>query len=209
MLTKGQKGGIVALIVAAIVGGIALVKKVIAAPPPVIPEFSVGQATWDAPMPFAPDSQHVFSFQVTNLDSLAHHFKVELYFASALFGTSSGLLPPGNSREFHTNVRMPLTPGTYELAVKIWIDGVYAGESTVSKVRVAQYYQPGDANGDGEINMADVTKVERIIYGIDPPTLEADANQDGIIDWADTTKIVRIIIDLDNGLPPPDLVLVP
>jgi len=41
--------------------------------------------------------------------------------------------------------------------------------------------QPGDANGDGIINMADVTKVERIILGLEPPTPGADANQDGVI----------------------------
>jgi len=57
--------------------------------------------------------------------------------------------------------------------------------------------QPGDANCDGEVDMGDVTKVERIILELDPPTLGADANRDGEIDIRDVTKIERIILQLD------------
>ena len=56
---------------------------------------------------------------------------------------------------------------------------------------------PGDANGDGIITMGDVTKVERIILGLDPPTAGADANNDGSITMGDVTKIERIILGLD------------
>ena len=55
----------------------------------------------------------------------------------------------------------------------------------------------GDANLDGTINMADVTKVERIILGLDDLTPCADANQDWEIDMADVTKIERIILSVD------------
>ena len=54
--------------------------------------------------------------------------------------------------------------------------------------------QPGDANGDGVIDMGDVTKVERIILGIDPPTPGADANQDGDTNMGDVTKIELMIL---------------
>ncbi len=57
----------------------------------------------------------------------------------------------------------------------------------------------GDANMDGYINMGDVTKVERIILGIDPPTPSADANQDGSVDMGDVTKIERIILGIDEA----------
>ena len=58
-------------------------------------------------------------------------------------------------------------------------------------------FRVGDATGEGELDMGDVTKVERIILGIDPPTLGADANEDGVIDMRDVTKIERIIMQLD------------
>jgi hypothetical protein len=56
---------------------------------------------------------------------------------------------------------------------------------------------PGDANLDGVVDMSDVTKVERIILGLDDPTRWADANQDGEINMADVTKIERIILGVD------------
>ncbi|MGB6872798.1 MAG: dockerin type I repeat-containing protein [Dehalococcoidia bacterium] len=56
---------------------------------------------------------------------------------------------------------------------------------------------PGDANGDGVVDTGDITKVKRIIMGLDPPTPCADANQDGFIDTGDITKIKRIIMGLD------------
>jgi hypothetical protein len=55
---------------------------------------------------------------------------------------------------------------------------------------------PGDANGDGIVNIGDVTEVQRIILGLDPPTLGADANLDGVINMGDVTKIMLIILGL-------------
>ncbi len=56
---------------------------------------------------------------------------------------------------------------------------------------------PGDANGDGVVNAIDITKVERIIAGLDPPTPGADANLVGNINAIDITKVERIIAGLD------------
>ena len=56
---------------------------------------------------------------------------------------------------------------------------------------------PGDANGDGVVDTGDITKVKRIIMGLDDPTCGADANQDGVIDTGDITKIKLIIMGLD------------
>ncbi len=56
---------------------------------------------------------------------------------------------------------------------------------------------PGDANGDGVVNALDITKVERIIVGLDAETPGADANQDGNINALDITKVERIIVGLD------------
>jgi hypothetical protein len=55
---------------------------------------------------------------------------------------------------------------------------------------------PGDANGDGNINALDITKVERIIAGLDSQTDGADANQDGNVNALDITKVERIIAGL-------------
>jgi len=52
---------------------------------------------------------------------------------------------------------------------------------------------PGDANGDGAVNALDITKVERIIAGLDTQTTGADANQDGNINALDITKVELII----------------
>ncbi len=56
---------------------------------------------------------------------------------------------------------------------------------------------PGDANGDGVVNALDITKIERIIIGLDTPTPGADANQDGNINALDITTVERIIAGLN------------
>ncbi len=56
---------------------------------------------------------------------------------------------------------------------------------------------PGDANGDGAVNAIDITKVERIVAGLDPLTCGGDANCDGNINAVDITKVERIIAGLD------------
>jgi len=56
---------------------------------------------------------------------------------------------------------------------------------------------PGDGNGDGSVNALDITKVERVIVGLDAETLGADANGDGNVNAMDITKIELIIAGLD------------
>ena len=55
---------------------------------------------------------------------------------------------------------------------------------------------PGDANGDGTVNVLDITRVERVIVALDPETSGADANQDGVINVLDITRIERMIAGL-------------
>ncbi len=54
--------------------------------------------------------------------------------------------------------------------------------------------KPGDANGDGNVDGLDITKVERIIMGLDDPTPGADANGDDNINTLDITQIELIIM---------------
>jgi len=55
----------------------------------------------------------------------------------------------------------------------------------------------GDATEDGLVDARDITKVERIIAGLDTQTPGADATQDGLIDARDITMVERIIAGLD------------
>jgi subtilisin family serine protease len=55
---------------------------------------------------------------------------------------------------------------------------------------------PGDANGDGMVNALDITKVERIVVGLDAETAGADANGDGMVNALDITRIEMIIAGL-------------
>jgi hypothetical protein len=55
----------------------------------------------------------------------------------------------------------------------------------------------GDANADQKVDAADITKVERIIMGLDAPNVNADTNMDGSINMGDVVKINRIIQGLE------------
>jgi len=55
---------------------------------------------------------------------------------------------------------------------------------------------PGDGNGDGMVNALDITKVERVIVGLDADTPGSDANGDGNVNAMDITKIELIIAGL-------------
>jgi hypothetical protein len=55
----------------------------------------------------------------------------------------------------------------------------------------------GDATQDDILNSLDITKVERIIAGLDTPTPGGDANLDGSINAIDITKVERLIAHLD------------
>ncbi|MBI4286080.1 MAG: hypothetical protein HY670_09340 [Chloroflexi bacterium] len=56
---------------------------------------------------------------------------------------------------------------------------------------------PGDADGDGRLTATDITKVERVIAGLDAETPGADANQDGFLNALDITRTERNIAGLD------------
>jgi hypothetical protein len=55
----------------------------------------------------------------------------------------------------------------------------------------------GDANGDGAVNMLDITAVERYILGLDAvASANADANFNTVIDMGDVVKIERTYLGL-------------
>jgi hypothetical protein len=87
-----------------------------------------------------------------------------------------------------------LSVGSHSISAVYNGDAIYA--TSISSIVTQQVMAHGDANGDGTINMADVTKVERMILTLDPLTPWADANNDGVTTMGDVTKIERIILGL-------------
>jgi len=71
------------------------------------------------------------------------------------------------------------------------VEANYASDSFT-----VQAVTPGDANGDGNVNALDITKVELIIAGLDAETPGADANQDGNVNALDITMVELIIAGL-------------
>jgi hypothetical protein len=71
------------------------------------------------------------------------------------------------------------------------IEATWAGDSVDISSAV-----PGDANGDGVVNALDITKLERIVVGLDAETSGADANGDGVVNALDITRIEMIIAGL-------------
>ena len=56
---------------------------------------------------------------------------------------------------------------------------------------------PGDVNGDGQINIADLTDLIRYILSHDPTGIDldnADVNQDGLINIADVTELINMLL---------------
>ena len=94
-------------------------------------------------------------------------------------------VPTGSYRVSVNNVKL----GTSEMADK------YAGANLQTSFNVYEILL-GDANNDGDINMADAISVVNYILGNPDPSFNAeaaDANQDGKISMADVMFIVNYI----------------
>ncbi len=83
-----------------------------------------------------------------------------------------------------------LEPGTiYHFRAKaVGTDTAHGDDLTFTTIAL------GDANGDGDVNMQDVTHTELIILGYEDSTCGADANGDGDINMGDVTTIELMIL---------------
>jgi Tol biopolymer transport system component len=94
-----------------------------------------------------------------------------------------------------------LDPGTtYYFHSKAFRQGTsYSQETSFTTNYLASI--PGDANGNGVVDMADVIYVEKAILGSVPATPGCDANLDGTIDIADVLQVERIILGVIVATP--------
>ena len=112
---------------------------------------------------------------------------------SFTWSVSSGSLPTGLSLNGAGSISgTPTTAGDFSFVVQV-TDGHITDSRTFS-IQIS--LEPGDANGDGSVDTSDITKVERIIVGLDSPTSGADANSDGVVNSADITTVERRIAGL-------------
>jgi hypothetical protein len=88
----------------------------------------------------------------------------------------------------------PSSAGDFSFSIKL--TDSFSTPQIIGKILTLKIFLRGDASGDGTVNMGDVTKVERIILGLEAPTAGADANGDGSINMGDVTSIERIILGL-------------
>ncbi|MBI2832109.1 MAG: Ig-like domain repeat protein [Chloroflexi bacterium] len=89
-----------------------------------------------------------------------------------------------------------LSLGEHSITATYATDNVYGSSSSPVVIQIVNPV-PGDANGDNSVNALDITKVERVIAGLDTTTAGADANGDGNVNALDITKVERIIAGLD------------
>ena len=117
--------------------------------------------------------------------------------APFIWSIKSGALPLGLSLNSNGVIMgTPSTSGNFTATLSVTDSFVPA--NTASKTFSLKIFLRGDANEDGVVNMADVTKVERVILGYDLQTCACDANGDGAINMGDVTKIERLILGLDT-----------
>lgn len=89
------------------------------------------------------------------------------------------------------------TPGVSGLfTINLTVTDSANPPKSASKQLYLKIYKQGDASGDNDVNIVDVTFVERVILGLNAPTAGGDANLNGSISIGDVTKIERIILGL-------------
>jgi hypothetical protein len=111
------------------------------------------------------------------------------------FSWSASDLPPGLSISSAGVVSgSPTTEGVYNIIFNVQDDQTPA--FTANKTLPLKIYLVGDANGNDDVTIADVTYTERAILALNAPTAGCDANISTTLTIADVTKIERIILHL-------------
>ena len=104
-------------------------------------------------------------------------------------------LPPGLTMSAAGVISgTPSQFGTY--AIICTVSDSFSPANSASKTLTLKIYKAGDANGDDDVSIGDVTVVERVLLGLNPPTAGCDANVNQVITIGDVTRIERIILGL-------------
>jgi len=107
-------------------------------------------------------------------------------------GTISGTSTAIGNFTFTVQVTDGQLSDSQSLSIKV-TDGQLSDSQSLS-IKVTS--RPSDTNGDGVIDAADITTLERIIVGLESTTPGADPNQDGKINTADITTVEAIIVGM-------------
>ena len=83
-----------------------------------------------------------------------------------------------------------------DFGVTVAVTDSFTTPNTDERTLVLFVCMVGDANTDGVVDAGDITKVKRIIFGMDEATPCVDANGDGVVDAADITAIKMIVFGL-------------
>ena len=98
-----------------------------------------------------------------------------------------------------------LTGLTAETDYVVQVRGIYGSDTKtawVQKTFTTTAPMPGDANGDGEVNVTDIMAVANFILGIDMTTFyeqAADVNGDDDVNVTDIMGIANIILGVNTS----------
>ena len=92
----------------------------------------------------------------------------------------------------NTNVTVTNAEGTTTIALAEVQDMYFSNDGSTTPV-----YQKGDANMDGDLNIADVTALIDYLLGGDDSAIDltaANVNEDGGVDIADATTLIDMLL---------------
>ena len=144
------------------------------------------------------------------IESLAAKKRVQLKNVKVYAGDASAAKSASESGDENTRTITDITGtsytvenltenATYEYKVKAIDANAQSAWSNIVEVvlTAGQTFQKGDVNGDGRVNVSDVTALINMILGIVPVNEElADVNSDGKVNVSDVTALINIILGI-------------
>ena len=132
---------------------------------------------------------------------LAARLALNFAFAIRLFSTSG--LPAGQTKEGYLLVATPAEGFDNQQTLSFTVSATSQITQDVKNVNfnvtvINPAFLLGDANGDGAVDISDITTVIYYIFNGSAPQFifeNADANHDGIINVTDVMAIITIILE--------------